>query len=73
MTTPTILAIDPGPTHSAYVILSPAGRITDHAKLPNTELIAHLRRRELHADHLACEMVASYGMPVGAEVFDEDP
>lgn len=62
-----ILAIDPGTTHSAYVILET--RIVDHAKLPNTELIAHLRRRELHAEHLAIECVASYGMPVGMEIF----
>jgi len=64
-----ILAIDPGTTASAFVILD-SGKVRDHAKLPNTELIAHLRRRELHADHLAIEMVASYGMPVGAEVFE---
>lgn len=66
---PNILGIDPGTTESAYVILG-NGRIFDHAKLPN-----HDMRRVLlsFANAMNCtlalEMVASYGKPVGKEVF----
>jgi hypothetical protein len=66
----TVLAIDPGSSESAFVILKPNGRIADFAKLPNPKILLHLQRRELHADLMAIEKIASYGMPVGAETFD---
>jgi hypothetical protein len=59
-----VLAIDPGPVESAYVRLE-CGEITASGKLPNEVLLFCLAP----ADVLAIEMIASYGMPVGAEVF----
>ncbi len=65
----TTLAIDPGTHQSAFVVLESSGRVLDHAKLDNEKLLEHIRSRELHADALAVEMIASYGRPVGSEVF----
>lgn len=64
-----VLAVDPGNTESAYVLYDcTAGVLIQFGKVPNA------RSRELAAfhsyDHLAVEMIASYGMPVGAEVFE---
>lgn len=66
----TILAIDPGPENSAFLILSTAGLPRDFDKLENAALLRHLRAGELHADLMAVEMIASYGRPVGEEVFE---
>jgi hypothetical protein len=63
-----ILAIDPGNTQSAYLIYD-EGRPTEWATVPNGALLAWLRDEPV-ADLLAIEMVASYGMPVGREVFE---
>jgi hypothetical protein len=69
----TILAIDPGNTESAYVVIDADDCEPIHfAKLPND----HLRRliltghESVDADRVAVEMVASYGMAVGKEVFE---
>lgn len=65
-----ILAIDPGTTQSAYVLWD---GVTAHAKgiLPNADLRALLLSRDLAPyDLIACEMIASYGMAVGREVFE---
>lgn len=67
-----VLAIDPGNTHSGYVIYeSESKRICVADKVENN----YLRHRiDTHyrviTDHLAIEMIASYGMAVGASVFD---
>jgi len=66
-----ILAIDPGPTESAYVTLAPSGRLLECAKVPNAQLLQLLRDTMATTwDAIAVEMIASYGMPVGAEVFE---
>ena len=67
-----IFAIDPGTTYSGYVLVEHDGReitrVLDKGKLPNEEL---LRRLPQDTDTvLVVEMVASYGMPVGREVFE---
>ena len=62
-----VLAIDPGPTESAYVVLQDAEPVR-WEKLPNEDLLEVLPRKGIGL--LAVEMVASYGMPVGAEVFE---
>lgn len=65
-----LLAIDPGPTESAYVLLDDHGQPEVWDKLPNASLLAILTHLTFSASELVVEMVASYGMPVGAEVFD---
>jgi Holliday junction resolvasome RuvABC endonuclease subunit len=64
-----ILAIDPGNMQSAYVLfdletsqISGKGIVLNHDLFPVIE----------HEDHdvMAIEMIASYGMPVGKEVFE---
>lgn len=64
-----LLAIDPGPDESAYVVYDTATRLpTSWDKVVSEEVLARLD--VIVADTCAIEMVASYGMPVGAEVFD---
>ena len=61
-----LLAIDPGPVESAYVVYHPEARsVTQFWKGPNVEFT-----QPPHAHACAIEMVASYGMAVGAEVFE---
>ena len=60
-----VLAIDPGNTDSAYVLTDHDHRPVQFAKLPNPELRSLLRNLTPHADRIAIEMVASYGMAVG--------
>ena len=70
------VAIDPGNTHTALVVVEiETKKIVDSYKLPNEEM-----RKKLHEIRyvkyggdccdFAIEMVASYGMPVGRSVFD---
>jgi hypothetical protein len=73
-----ILAVDPGNERSAAVVLNDEGRPVEFWREPNDEVL----RRVLSLSgmwntisaqddgHLAIEMIASYGMPVGREVFD---
>lgn len=63
----TILAIDPGTTHSGWVSLRDGVPVV-FGKWDNEDLIDHVRLSR--DDRMAVEMVASYGMPVGAEVFE---
>lgn len=68
----TILAIDPGTTQSAWVVWAD-GSVSNHAIEPNAELLDRLRQRRGAigwADVAVIEQMASYGMPVGAEVFE---
>lgn len=64
-----ILAIDPGTTESAVVLYDVIAKRPLYAeKLPNLEVLAFLGLAV--PAPLAIEMVASYGMAVGAEVFE---
>lgn len=64
-----ILAIDPGTTQSAWVVLGNKGAIYHFGMEDNEVLVVHIRG--MHpAGHLAIEMVQSYGMPVGKDVFE---
>ena len=68
-----VLAIDPGNIESAFVVVDQATRRPlEFAKVPNEELRERLWAppNQLTYDVAAVEMVASYGMPVGADVFD---
>lgn len=68
----TLVAIDPGTTQSAFVAMS--GReIVRFGKLDNVKILEQLDFEALQSDaltKLAVEMVSSYGMPVGEEVFE---
>jgi len=65
-----ILAIDPGPTESGYVYFS-EGKALESGCEPNRYILDMLRFGDgWPAETLAIEMIASYGMPVGREVFE---
>ena len=72
-----IVAIDPGPVMSAFVVWD--GReIVDRGLVPNKkllEILANMPRnipgiKEDGVECMAIEMIASYGMAVGASVFN---
>lgn len=67
-----IIAIDPGCTESGYVVVRHDGneitQVVDKGKVENKEIYSVMN--QYLAYDLAIEMVACYGMPVGAEVFD---
>lgn len=69
----TLLAIDPGNTESGWVLIDvETRRPLAFDKSPNEELRRALDVGILHgaADRAVVEMVASYGMAVGVEVFE---
>lgn len=65
-----MLAIDPGNVESAFALIDEDRRPLLYDKVPNLNLVDTLSHPALAADHVAIEMVASYGMAVGAEVFE---
>lgn len=65
----TVLAVDPGPTESA-VVLWDGDRVQAAQILPNQDALGNIRGPWPPGTILAIEMVSSYGMPVGAEVFE---
>ena len=66
-----ILSIDPGCTESAYVILDENLRPVEFEKIYNDEMICKIKSGLFNGcDYIAIEMIASYGMSVGQEVFD---
>lgn len=71
-----MVAVDPGNEHSAFVDFDATGwgpELTRFGKVTNQELremLIDTRNSFRKQDHLAIEMIASYGMPVGKEVFD---
>ena len=66
-----LLAIDPGNQESAYCLIDVATcRPEQHAKVPNAELLALIQEEGWAPSWAAVEMVASYGMAVGADVFE---
>lgn len=68
---PRLLAIDPGPVLSAYVVYQPPLPPL-FGKVPNADLRTLIR--ETATDHtlmtLVYEQIANMGMPVGGEVFE---
>lgn len=66
-----ILAIDPGNTQSGYALIQmPDFELLEFGKINNEELRQKLFTLAGKADSFAIEMVASYGMPVGKDVFE---
>jgi hypothetical protein len=62
-----ILAIDPGTTESGYVLYDGC-RVHESGVLQNADML--VRVQQWPAPRLAIEMIASYGMAVGREVFE---
>ncbi|MCW5953405.1 MAG: hypothetical protein KIT69_14215 [Propionibacteriaceae bacterium] len=66
-----VLAIDPGNEQSAFAALDlDTRRPIAFAKIPNQVLLESLESGSFDYQTIYIEMVASYGMPVGREVFD---
>lgn len=68
-----ILAIDPGNIYSAYVLVEEdLSRVVDKGKIENDELLKMMVSFKLRYEVscVAIEMIASYGMAVGATVFE---
>jgi hypothetical protein len=64
-----LLAIDPGNIESAYLMYHTGQAMPNEwAKMPNEHIFNVLDRPD-RPDLLAIEMIASYGMAVGKEVF----
>ena len=65
-----ILAIDPGNIESAYCLIEKETyKPVEFGKIPNHELLEYMVNLT-EKPELAIEMVASYGMAVGKEVFE---
>jgi hypothetical protein len=62
-----ILGIDPGTTESGWVLFE-GGRVVDSGVMTNPLMLEAIKRDD--SSTLAIEMIASYGMAVGREVFD---
>lgn len=72
-----ILAIDPGNVESGYALLDINLKPIEKGKVKNEVLLEDIRMDRFwynspqdEEDHIAIEMIASYGMPVGIEVFE---
>jgi Holliday junction resolvasome RuvABC endonuclease subunit len=64
------MGIDPGPSETAWVIWETNGfRVQLHGKTPNQDLGSYFFALH-HPDLVAIEMIQSFGMAVGAEVFE---
>lgn len=69
-----IIGIDSGNEYTGYcVVTNDLSRVIDKGKVPNDEMTQIIKNYiSIHDKntHFAIEMIASYGMPVGREVFD---
>ena len=65
----SILAIDPG-THKSAFLVWDGSRVGECGILDNGDLLKRLAFFNFPVKWAAIEMIASYGMPVGAEVFE---
>ncbi len=64
-----ILAIDPGNIESAYCLIDcETYKPIEFGKISNVQML--MKIIELKYDKIVIEMIASYGMAVGASVFD---
>jgi hypothetical protein len=64
-----ILAIDPGTDQSGWAVFD-GERVDDCGVMDNVDLLNNLRSMPDNGQKLAIEMIASYGMAVGREVFE---
>lgn len=65
-----ILAIDPGPSQSAFVLWT--GRVSEQGHVDNGELLRRIIAREFGGPDVltVIEQIAAMGMAVGASVFE---
>ena len=72
----SVLAIDPGSTESAFALIDTTTcRPIEFGKIPNDQLLDRIATYSdllsaMRVERVAIEMIASYGMAVGAEVFE---
>ncbi len=72
----SFIAIDPGSEESALVELDDDAGPMFRCKRPNDDILKMIEHARVRTGtwappvHLAIEMIASYGMPVGREVFE---
>lgn len=65
-----IVAIDPGTTQSALLVYED-GKVIESVFLSNYAILDRIKANNFgRANWIACEMIASYGMPVGKETFE---
>lgn len=64
-----VLGIDPGNEQTAVAVIGDDYTVVERFKRPNGDVLAWLLA-EQQADQVGIEMIASYGMPVGREVFE---
>lgn len=64
-----ILAIDPGNVQSAYVLMEDRTPV-EFGKTNNDEVLQVIHREAKELNFCIIEMVASYGKPVGKDVFE---
>lgn len=65
-----ILSIDPGSTESGWCMMADDLFPAMKGKEQNSDVLSRVYRLDKETDELVIEMVASYGMPVGADVFE---
>lgn len=65
-----VLAIDPGPVESAFVLYDGA-RILDHGHVSNIALLNRLKQRSFGDDYLTViEQIEGMGIQAGASIFE---
>ena len=65
-----LLAIDPGNAQRAFCLMRDDYTPLNKGKVSNAELLEYIAGHGAGVSMLVTEMIASYGMPVGAEVFE---
>ncbi len=65
----TVLGIDPGTVNTAFAVWD-GQRVVESALMPNKVLLEHIRSNAFDPLPMFVEMIASYGMPVGKDVFE---
>jgi len=65
----TVIGIDPGPSESAYILVR-GGCLIEWGKKNNEWILAWIKAVHRECSVLIIEQIASFGMPVGSEVFE---
>lgn len=65
----TVIGIDPGNKETAIVVID-NGKIIGHYYHDNETALQIIKPWRDTRSHIYCEMIASYGMPVGKSIFD---